>query len=238
MKLRHRRLFSPTMSQAAFKGLRLLRQGTPPSCDPRAEKFVLRQQKVLAAPIPKVASRTVQAMFAQASGNAPGHEFDSTPDEIAAGFPDYFVFSFVRNPWSRVHSCWKDKIADAVTASKLSILSRFEGIRPFMPFPEFVEWLDSDYGSDAVADRHWLSQTRHLSTSAGVQICDFVGKIESFDADLDRVESLTGVTFPRIAAQNVKPAAESYHTAFDERTRQIIGRRYGEDIEAFGYRFD
>lgn len=218
-------------------GMRALRRTTTPHCDVNVERFVLRGRRVLAAPIPKVASRTIKGMVARAGGKGASFQISCSPDEIVRDFPDFFVFSFVRNPWSRIHSCWKDKIADATTPGKLLILSRFEGLRPFMPFSEFVEWLDSEHGTDEFADRHWLSQVRHLSTEAGDGICDFVGKIEAFDTDMCRVEEMTGVTFPRIAARNVKDSPQSYEEAYDERSRGIIERRYAEDMETFGYRF-
>lgn len=234
-QFRTRRLFSPASAGLVHSGLRLLRAGAQPHRDVLVERFVLPASALVAAPIPKVASRTIQAMFGQIGG---GRQVICSPDQLMRDHAGSFVFSFVRNPWSRVHSCWKDKIADAVTPGKLMILSRYRGLRPFMPFAEFVEWLASDEGRDELADRHWLSQVRHLETEAGQGICDFVGRIEAFDEGLSQIEAATGVALPRIAAQNVTPGGSGgYAEAYDDHLRALVARRYGEDIECFGYRF-
>lgn len=106
-----------------------------------------------------------------------------------------------------------------------------------MPFEEFVEWLDSEYGRDEIADRHWLSQVRHLSDSSGAAVCDFVGRLEEFERGLAEIERLTGISLPRVEERNTKGNRSDYRQAFNERSRRIIERRYGQDIEAFGYQF-
>ncbi|MEM9780090.1 MAG: sulfotransferase family 2 domain-containing protein, partial [Pseudomonadota bacterium] len=140
--------------------------------------------------------------------------------------------------WSRIYSCWKDKVADAVTPGKVSILSRFPGLRPFMPFEEFVEWLATSHGSDATADRHWMSQTRHLDAGGGTSLCDFVGQMEELDAGLTEVERQTGIRLPRPKKVNAKTAGGEYQRAYNDRTRQMISERYAADIETFRYTFD
>ena len=202
------------------------------------ERFVLPARRLIAAPIPKVASRTIQAMFHELGSQEGMIELECDPDELHRRYPDSFAFSFVRNPWARVHSCWKDKIADARSPGKVLILSRFSGLRPFMPFPEFVEWLSGPEGSDDCADRHWLSQVRHLSLSDGTAYCAYVGRIEAMEEGLQEVERLTGVDLPRIGPMNVKGSANDYVAAYDERTRKLVEQRYGADVERFGYRFD
>ena len=69
---------------------------------------------------------------------------------------DYFIFSFVRNPWSRIYSTWKNKIANPnMPEEKRTILKRFDELYYNMPFEEFVSFVcESKYGNDIFGDRH------------------------------------------------------------------------------------
>ncbi|MEM8871436.1 MAG: sulfotransferase family 2 domain-containing protein [Pseudomonadota bacterium] len=237
MKFRSRRILSESTAPLAWGLGRAARLGKVPKPDTRVERFYYSEQRLMAAPIPKVASRTFKQMFQTLSDGAPS-ELACNPEEIRPQFPDFYIFSFTRNPWSRIYSCWKDKVADAVTPGKVSILSRFSGLRPFMPFEEFVEWLATEAGSDSVADRHWMSQVRHLDAGDGRSLCNFVGQMEQLDAGLSQVEQQTGIALPRPEKVNAKTAGGEYRTAFSERARQMIAERYAADIETYKYRFD
>lgn len=214
-----------------------MRLGSKPKRDNRLERYLLPEQMLMAAPIPKVASRTIKGMFEELSDQKTTLQINCSPENIQRDYGDYFIFSCVRNPWSRAYSCWKDKIADAYTPGKVSIISRFPHLRPFMQFEEFVEWLESEHGSDATADRHWLSQVHHLTDKEGKNFCDYIGRIEHLEEGFSDIEKLTGITLPRITARNVKASALGYEQAYNTRTKAIIERRYCEDIETFGYRF-
>lgn len=236
--MRSRRMLNGRSAVTSYWLCKALQFARPAKgADLNVERFLYAREKVLAAPVPKVASRTIKDLFV--SLNEPDQDFEKLcePSEIRSLYPDYFVFSFVRNPWARVHSCWKDKIADAVTPGKILILSRFNNLRPFMPFEEFAEWLDSEDGRDEVADRHWLSQTRHLSDKEGTAICDYVGQMEALEDGLAEVARITGIRLPAVRKLNVKGSRSDYCSAYSERSRRLIERRYGEDIETFRYQF-
>jgi hypothetical protein len=155
----------------------------------------------------------------------------------------YHTFSIVRNPWSRVVSCYNKKILNCNDLGKLYFMSRYRGLRPMMSFQEFVEWLMTEEGSDAEADPHWLSQWKFLYDDSGVALYDTLGRLESFDADVDRFLDETGT--PRLqlerrrASQDmvIKPLHRHYRDYYDESTMELVARRYARDIEVFGYSF-
>lgn len=238
MKFRSCRLLNKQCAGPICRIMRTARLSVKPKRDDRVERFVNRRANLVAAPVPKVASRTVKQIFVGMGEMSRDIEEHLHPDEIRATYPSAFVFSFVRNPWARVYSCWKDKIDDAVTPGKLSIISRFHHLYPFMPFEEFVEWLETEDGSDAHADRHWLSQTAHLSSSLGHGFCDFIGRIETFEDGLREIQCRTGATLRSTGALNVQNRSESYVQVFSPRAKRIIEQRYGNDIETFGYQFN
>lgn len=238
MKFRSRRLLTETTAPIAWRMGRMARMGGQAAPDTAVERFVYAEKKLMAAPIPKVASRTLKQMIGDLSGHAEGGEIECRPEEIRPQYPDFYIFSLVRNPWSRIYSCWKDKIQDAYTPGKVSILSRFPSLRPFMPFEEFVEWLSTPAGSDAYADRHWMSQLCHLDAGGGAVLCNHVGKMEQIEDAFEEVERQTGVMLPRTKRQNAKTTEAEYLGAFSDRARRIVEMRYGDDIEAFGYTFE
>jgi hypothetical protein len=237
MKFRSRRLLTRRSAGPVCRVLRVARVSSSPRRDDRIERFVHEETCLVAAPVPKVASQTFKYMFRRLSGSGTSLETALRPDEIREIYPRHFIFSFVRNPWARIYSCWKDKIEDAITLGKVSIISRFPDLYPFMPFEEFVEWLETDAGGDACADRHWLSQTAHLTASNGETYCDFIGSIESLERDLSEIERRTDLRLGIPCALNVQTRVEGYSTIYTPRARKIVGRRYAEDIETFRYRF-
>ncbi|MEM8787536.1 MAG: sulfotransferase family protein [Pseudomonadota bacterium] len=237
-KFRTRRILTPATAPILWRAGRIARMGGHPRPDTGVERFLFDKAQVMAAPIPKVASRTIQGMFETLNGRPDGWEVYLQPQAIRSRYQNYYIFSFVRNPWSRIYSCWKDKIADAVTPGKVSILSRFAGLRPFMPFDDFVRWLETPEGADDRADRHWMSQVRHLDDGAGGSFCDFVGRIEALEDGFRAVEAATGLTLPRSEQRNAKTRTEEYLSAYNDETKKIVARRYGADIDRYNYRFE
>mgnify|MGYP006275406345 CR=1 FL=1 len=217
--------------------LKMRRRNPSVSPDLGVERFFHDTGRLIAAPTPKVASRSLSIAFRDLEGGSLDKRH-YLPRDLRNTFPDHLIFSFVRNPWARIHSCWKDKIDNAISLGKLRILARFPDLRPFMPFEEFVEWLATPDGSDAVADRHWLSQVRHLDISGESNgICDFIGRLEALDDDVAEISRMSGVNLPPLGRRNQKGSPD-WRAAYSDRARRIVAERYAEDIERFGYRFD
>src|SRR5262252_1639671 len=52
--------------------------------------------------------------------------------------------AFKRNPYTRIVSCWLNKL---VALPDESYFRRYRGLQPRMPFADFAEWLNTDEGS-------------------------------------------------------------------------------------------
>lgn len=152
-------------------------------------------------------------------------------------FNSYFKYTFVRNPWSRVVSCYRDKILNAHPQHKVHIIKQYEGLYPNMPFSDFVDWLCASEGKDDNADRHWISQYKLISDSKGKLLCDFIGKYENLEKDTAKIMEKLQLPYSNLPKTNAKPTEKSYQKYYNLRTKKLIEKRYKIDIELFGYDF-
>ena len=192
--------------------------------------------------IPKVASRSIRAaVTAFTSGTAPDEDVDKNlvaeyetryarhlkHAEIAALARDNFIFAFVRNPYERIYSCYKNKIEDARTAGRRNIFEK-HGITFDVTFDEFVRKVASL--PDHKSDRHFRSQAWFL-THGGVLMPAFIGKLESMAEDWAVLEERFGIVPPpQINVSSKKPLPE-----MSAEVKEMIFERYLEDFELFGY---
>ena len=155
------------------------------------------------------------------------------------------AITFVRNPWARVYSCWRDKISNQVGMADISIITRFRGLYPDMPFRDFVYWLMTEEGSDAYADRHWMSQSLLLNLNNGKPHYTFIGKLEQIDQDFEKVAELLGVGSGELGhlnstsdSHNETDKKQIYHSVYDVELIELVGQRYHSDIVRFNYSFE
>lgn len=177
--------------------------------------------------------------------------------EAIAAYPDYYRFSFVRNPWSRVVSCYESKIADNIIGKRARITSFYKALESGISFVDFVDWLCSEEGDDAIADRHWLSQHMFLYDEEGRSLCDYIGRYENLEADWAEVCAILGMEGGLALSQKGFVSAEGaarspvaadagqvtkvhgvYRDYYDAALRDKIAARYARDIEVFGYEFE
>ena len=198
--------------------------------DLRAEKIVSRRYGFVWLANPKAASRSLIRALAMTD---PGAVLvrEATLAEVYAAFPEargYFSFAFVRDPVERALSCHGDKARGAGNVE----LGAFAGLEPGMDLDAFCAWLETPWGSDAFADRHWLSQDALLREAPDAPLPDFLGRFERLDDDVEAVTA--GLSMPRTGLAHLnrgtgvrpRPSAEAL---------AALGRRYARDIAVFGY---
>lgn len=207
-----------------------------PHADTATVKYVSHKLRYVAAPIPKCGTKSLKHTFVGSqSVSGDGTEHRCTFEDLLETHPEtggYFRFSFVRNPWDRVVSCYRDKIVNSHTVGKITILSRYPGLAPKMPFEEFVAWLAGPEGQDDFADRHWLSQSVILGKH-----CDYVGRIETYADDLKKIADRLGLDHIETRHANVTSRESSYRHFYTDKTRALVADRYALDIETFDYAF-
>lgn len=206
--------------------------------------------------IAKVASSSLKATFAsilgldldRTGGNPHEVEFPRPPECSHAGpggrqYPGLYTFAFVRNPWDRLVSCYRDKIqgqvADFTLLSPSGVarcLARFDVFSANMSFEEFAYAVASI--PDADADEHFRSQHKFLTNDRGEIAVDFVGRYENLEADFryvaERIGLPKGINLPRLQAN---PQAIHYTDYYTPETRDVVATRFAQDILLFSYNF-
>lgn len=205
--------------------------------------------------IAKVASSSLKAMFAAVLGVdfdlfcGDPHEVEFPHPPASSGvderlYPGLYTFSFVRNPWDRLVSCYRDKIKGEVEgftrfseSGVAHCLARFDTFSSNMGFEEFVEAVASI--PDADADEHFRSQYIYLTNVRGDIAVDFVGRYENLEVDFrhvaDRIGLPPNIMLPHLQAN---PRSINYTDYYTAATREVVAARFAQDILRFSYRFD
>ena len=235
-----------TLLRVVLAGYRLydtmfLNRATTP--DLGSEKVILFDKKLLYAAVPKVATRSIiDALLPQTPDRSPPTIFEGDVTSLLRKHPavgGFFKFTFVRNPWSRITSCYRDKIMVEDPIKQARHMNKRYGLEPGMPFAAFVEWLNSAEGSDDVADRHWMSQFRILAYDQPDLIrYDFTGRFERLEEDYRALQAAIGVALPDLPHRLKTQGPGDYRLLYDDKTTELVARRYARDIELFDYRFD
>ena len=234
------RVIANFMSWSFMAGVKI--SGTKPPMDLTPLTLISHRYKFVYIGIPKVATRSFKTHFQDIHREKYGTEIRETKTGFKKAleeYPDYFRFSFVRNPWARTLSCYNSKIGheDLSLLKRARILSFYKDLEPGMSFRAFAEWLNGEEGRDECADRHWMSQHRFLYRDDGAELCRFVGRYENLQADLDKVMEMIGAPKAELSREGWVSDAQAYRDHYDGTAQNLIARRYARDIELFGYEF-
>lgn len=242
--------FSRTIHHTFQLAFWLLRFGVRFKSDDLPDIIVSRKFGLVCAAIPLCGTRALKDFF-QLNDNVDFGERvlrDTISNVLRSeGFLDNpLIFTAVRDPWSRVVSCYEKKIRGAYIKSSykgargIAILARHEGLSTSMSFSSFVDWLCSENGRDEIADRHWMSQYRFLSLSE-IDLSDLtILRLHAIEKDLDMLLGKVGLPYLPLRKINSSAATISgrmhvktrdYYT---EKTIKAVAMRYERDIELFG----
>jgi len=159
-----------------------------------------------------------------------------------ARYRSYFIFAFVRDPWDRLVSCYRDKIEWGAIMEdgqrhdprnrRLYLGQEFERE---MHFDEFVRKVATI--PDKRANRHIRSQYTFVTDRHAQLIPHFIGRFGNLSHDFDRVMErigAKGVSLPHVRRSSEGTGHRSYYT---EELAELVAKRYRRDIELFGFSF-
>jgi hypothetical protein len=162
--------------------------------------------------------------------------------QLDSRYQDYFKFTFVRNPWDRLVSCYSQKLLDVTKESmgqRSSLSSSGSGIELYygMPFGDFVRAVYEI--PDEKANIHIASQCRTICDEEGHIMADFVGRFETLGKDFSYVAEKIGapeLQLPHLLRSSNR-SGRSYAEFYDDRLAELVYQRYKKDVELFGYSF-
>ena len=203
---------------------------------------------------PKVACTSIKTALAEilgislrATGGDPhGVEWptvERSSSHSGRFFPGLFTFAFVRNPWDRLVSCYRDKMRGEVDGytywtirpGVANCLARFDAFVPGMSFADFVAAVVSI--RDEEADGHFRSQHTFVTDGEGKSGVDFLGRFERLAEDFRLVQECIGLPRNELPWLQKARNAARYTDFYTKETRHIAGERFRQDIDMFGYEF-
>lgn len=173
-----------------------------------------------------------------------GHKtYSNYYGELGNSIEKYFVWTFVRNPWSRSVSAFEDcpELHKYVPdfQSFINILYKNKNL-----FHEKRFIRDSGLAIPEIPISRIHFWPAHLCTQNedGAIKCDFVGKLENFDDDLKKICKHLNVEFnlPKIKNKREgKPLRKNtfYKDLYNDSLINQVGEIYKKDISLFNYQY-
>lgn len=222
----------------------------------RNEAVASRKFRCLWLPNSKVASRSVRVVLHEADPDAVTF-VDKSVAEICADHPevmDYYSFAFIRHPFERALSFYahlfllslesypEDQFSFSM-AIRREVFRHFHGLEDVRSFDDYCDWLNTPWGSDRFADRHFRSQHVQIRLPDG-RLPDFVGRLENIGDDFERVAGQVGMPRPTLpmrgtragwsappdAVESARAAMRAHLTA---RNRALLAARYEGDLKLY-----
>lgn len=160
--------------------------------------------------------------------------------KVRSHFGRYYKFAFVRNPWGRLLSCYRDKVCNDADNLYDRHENRFvqylknSGVyRPAMSFEDFVRVVAEI--PDSRAEGHFRSQVSLLSDGHGLLPFDKIGRFEALEEDFETIATRIGLRCPLPYLRAT--GATHYRDHYSAKMRELIRRRFEQDVTTFSYDF-
>lgn len=153
------------------------------------------------------------------------------------GNPDYFVFCFVRNPYTRLLSAYLEKIVQGKYAKTNILIAMGENPTELTKEISFQEFIDVVcHQSISQMDPHWRMQ--YYQTFQDSINYDFIGRLENFQNDCDYVFSKIRADYAKYYRSERRHATRSeefLNKFYSEDLKERVFDKYKQDFEYFGY---
>lgn len=204
------------------------------------EYLVFEDRKLAFLVVSKVACTSIKRAIGSVYG-IDGPDIHAAPGwvrrwgRLKGAEADYFTFAFVRDPFERLVSCYRDKILWE-PSSRIYPTPYFD-VYPFsmptnMPFPEFVRRVSRI--PDRLADRHFKSQYAHLYHHGQPQV-QFIGRMEHLAADWRTLAERFGLPLSLGRSHSTGTPGDDYRSYYTPELVETVYARYRHDFEVLGY---
>lgn len=206
--------------------------------------MILKEHKAVFIHIPKTGGTSIEKIFidnADSKDVPYKHQDFSFYKRAVRNFQDYFVFSFIRNPWDLVFSQYR-----YMWESNHSWPKTWRSRTKVDTGMSFEEWVKCDRFKMTSPDTDsfdlrgafinknqidWLHGSEYGSSKF------YVGKFENLQKDFDKICDLIGierVTIPHVNSSGIK---KKYYDFYDKEMKDIVENKYKKDITFGEYCF-
>lgn len=140
----------------------------------------------------------------------------------ASQYNDYFKFTFVRNPWDRAYSWYRNVIRDETNRKNFDVDAN-------VSFEEFVTRF---VGTGNLRSQLFWIRDRH-----GKIDIDFIGRFENLQHDFHAACTSIGIKPPTLP-HKLDGGRKDYRIVYDAKIRRLVEEVYSEEISLFGYSFE
>ena len=231
--------------------------------------MVSHKHKCIFIHIPKCAGTTVEVYLRSHAKSQKQTKMRERGEELARAinlYPEYFTFTFVRNPFDRFVSYYfyglrerrqrNDPYSYRNFREYIDLIAELldMGNRGREPNRKFgvhqIELKDLKYEKYHTKRQVDFLLDGHPKVYFGVRRlndapCSFIGRYESFERDFFQVTDLLGIPRHPLLPWNVSGERlldngkkRHYSAYFDKTTRRLVEDLYAEDLEALGYEFE
>ncbi|MGM7702950.1 sulfotransferase family 2 domain-containing protein [Pseudalkalibacillus sp. Hm43] len=158
---------------------------------------------------------------------------DLSREYLTDGEKEYFKFTFVRNPFDRLVSCYESKYKkDKKMGQEYLHYDKYllGYIKKDKGFENFVKKVDKI--PDFLADRHFQSQYNLTHDKKGEPLVDYIGKYENLAEDFEHFKHKYKLGDLPHFNKAVQRNWMDYYTV---ESAKIVREKYAKDIEEFGY---
>ncbi len=144
-----------------------------------------------------------------------------------------FRFSFVRSPVTRFESAYRSKILQP-TPSRAEVLHQLGRPGDASEEISFDDFLSAAEQQDPLhADIHWRPQ--HLNLMHPLLVFDHLGRLETFDRDIEVIRESVGLPSPPARSRNVSSGGRpSVYEGRPDLLRRVE-ELFATDMELYGY---
>jgi len=196
--------------------------------------------------LPKAGNSTVISTLYSAEGNICerdvietiklGQRRPSEMDaaEIAMIREHFYIFTVVRNPYARLVSCYKDKIARPSLLRSMVSRRHLGEVDCEISLDEFLDFLDQE--DNLLMYAHWAPQSRLLAFP--IEDYHLIGSVETLEADLAEICASLGMDNATVNYIPHATGALKHLYALSPEQVSRIADIYTSDFHQFGYSRD
>jgi len=148
-------------------------------------------------------------------------------------FFNYYKFTFVRNPWDKLFSCYRFMKKGGTTPYHLNwkrnVLDEFEDFNAFVK-----GWIKIN---NIYSFSHFLPQYWFICLSGIKLKMDFIGRFENLNEDFLIIKEKLKINNELMHLNKSDSVKKIYTDFYNQESIDIVSNIYKEDIELFNYDF-